>query len=998
MNNAQQREAARQFSQKWDNRGKEDEDARSYWIEILQNILGVSDVTDRIDFEKKVVVDGNVKRIDAYIPETCVLIEQKSLGVDLDKSVVQSGGVSLTPYEQAKRYNDNLPTSEKAKWIVVSDFREIRIYNMDTREPDKTLQIIDIKNLQTEFERLDFLVKREVVTVSKEERISKEAGAIVKKLYEALLSEYKDKENEDSLRALNILCVRLVFCMYAEDAVETFPKHGFLSYMRSFPTERMRSALIELFKILDTPEPERDIYLDPALAEFPYVNGGLFSEKDIEIPMFNDEIRDILLDEACAHDWQNISPPIFGAIFESTLSKDTRRKGGMHYTSISNIHKVIDPLFLDDIRSELSSVKALNNTTVKRDKLKKLQNKISSLKFLDPASGSGNFLTESYLSLRRVENEIIRELTQLDKKQIDGQIVFGMDGADPVKVSISQFYGIEINDYAVSVAMTALWIAESQMLKETEDIVHKRLDYLPLKSNTNIIEGNALRTDWGYLSDKSEHITIYADQTNVINEDVNVIGEPIARYGEIDLVTKTLSFGNTGEESEKQEIEFDYIMGNPPFFGARLMTPEQKADMDAVFGKLRGVGNLDYVTAWFKKAADYICKKKTKVGFVSTNSISQGEQVAILWKELLSCGVDIDFAYRTFVWDNEAADKAHVHVVIVGFSGIGNKKTKVLYEVESEPSGDDKTDVRKVSNINGYLIDGENVFIENRSTALCEEAPQARSGNKPIDDGNYLFEKEEMEEFIKLEPLAEKYFRPWIGSYEFINRKPRYCLWLGDASPHELRKMPSVMERIEKVRDFRLHSKSPGTVKLADRPTRFHVETFLYEPFLVMPLTSSERRRYVPIGFMTPEYLASNLVVVIADAGLYHFGVVTSNVFMAWMRAVCGRLKSDYRITKDNVYNNFPWPEPDAEQKSTIEKTAQAILSARDLYPDSSLADLYDLLTMPAELMKAHTENDRAVMRAYGFDIRSMSEADCVAELMKMYKKLTDNQPKKETS
>ena len=453
------------------------------------------------------------------------------------------------------------------------------------------------------------------------------------------------------------------------------------------------------------------------------------------------------------------------------------------------------------------------------------------------------------------------------------------------------------------------------------------LDFLPLKTNACIVEGNALRLDWEAIVPKTQ---------------------------------------------------LNYIMGNPPFVGARLMDASQKSDVNLIFDGWKNAGNLDYVCCWYKKAADLMNSTEIRSALVSTNSVSQGESVANLWKPLFDCGVHIDFAYRTFRWDSEAKIKAHVHCVIIGFSIAPNHKEKVLY------SGDR---AQIVKNINGYLLDAENVFVESRNKPICD-VPEIGIGNKPIDGGNYLFTKEEMEEFIKKEPRSQQYFKLWYGSQEFINRCPRYCLWLGDCSPGELRKMPECMERVEAVREMRLSSKSAGTVKLADKPTRFHVENMPYDRYILMPKVSSEKRRYIPMGFMNPDTLCSDLVFIIPNATLYHFGVLTSNVHMAWMRAVCGRLEMRYRYSKDVVYNNFPWPKPTEEQKAKIEQTAQAILDARALYPDCSLADLYDEVTMPPELRKAHQDNDKAVMQAYGFSVREMTESTCVAALMKLYQKL----------
>lgn len=539
----------------------------------------------------------------------------------------------------------------------------------------------------------------------------------------------------------------------------------------------------------------------------------------------------------------------------------------------------------------------------------------------DPACGSGNFLTETYLSLRRLENEVIDAL-------LYGQVILGQV-TDPIRVSIGQFYGIEINDFAVTVAKTALWIAESQMMQETEKLVRHTLDFLPLRSYANIVEGNALRMDW---------------------------------------------------ESVVPKSRLNYIMGNPPFVGARLMGSEQKDDVTTIFEGWKNAGNLDYVCCWYKKAADFMAGTMIRSALVSTNSVSQGESVANLWKPLFESGVHIDFAHRTFRWDSEAKIKAHVHCVIIGFSIAPNAAPKVLYTSNRS---------QIVHNINGYLLDAENVFVESRSKPLCD-VPEIGIGNKPIDGGNYLFTKEEMDEFLQKEPAAKAYFKPWYGSQEFINRCPRFCLWLGDCPPNELQKMPECKKRVEAVRQFRLASKSAGTRKIADTPTRFHVENMPSGTYVVIPEVSSERRKYVPMGFMTPNILCSNLVKIVPNATLYHFGVLTSNVHMAWMRAVCGRLKSDYRYSKDIVYNNFPWPTPTDEQKAKIEQTAQAILDARERYPDASLADLYDPATMPPELVKAHQQNDKAVMRAYGFDIKTTTESSCVAELMRRYQGLME--------
>ena len=843
MTAAQQQQAAKKFAAYWKDKGYEKGESQSFWLSLLRDVYGVQQPEQFITFEEQVHLD-HTSFIDGAIPSTKVLIEQKGLGKDLNKPIKQSDGTMLTPFQQAKRYITELPLSQHPRWVVTCNFAQFYVYDME--RPGGEPEIIALANLEKEYYRLQFLVDTGSEHLKREMEVSIAAGEIVGLLYDALYKQYASPQAEQSLKSLNKLCVRLVFCLYAEDA-GIFGRHGmFHDYLAAFDTRGMRKALVELFRVLDTKLQDRDPYLqddNPELAAFPYVNGGLFSDENIEIPPFTDEIRNLLLNKASEDfNWAEISPTIFGAVFESTLNPETRRSGGMHYTSIENIHKVIDPLFLDALKAELDEICENPIERTKNAKLRAFQRKLAGLKFLDPACGSGNFLTETYLSLRRLENKILLELSH-------GQVTMYTASESPIQVSISQFYGIEINDFAVTVAKTALWIAESQMMKETEKILLVPLDFLPLKTNAYIVEGNALRTDW---------------------------------------------------ESVVPKSELNYIMGNPPFVGARLMDKAQKDDINHIFAGWKNAGNLDYVCCWYKKAADIMQNTAIRTALVSTNSVSQGESVANLWKPLFADGVHIDFAYRTFRWDSEAKSKAHVHCVIIGFSTAVNPAERRIYSSER---------YQVAKNINGYLLDGDNVFIESRNKPLCS-VPEIGIGNKPIDGGFYLFEKEEMEDFIKKEPVSKKYFRPWYGSKEFINRKSRYCLWLGDCSPAELKTMPLCLERVKSVKEYRLNSTSAGTVKLADKPTHFHVENMPDSTYILVPKVSSERRRYVPIGFMTPDVLCSDLVFIIPKASLYHFGILTSNIHMAWMRAVCGRLEMRYRYSKDVVYNNFPWPPP----------------------------------------------------------------------------------------
>ena len=920
MTEKEQKKAAKEFAERWKGRGYEKGESNLFWIDLLTHVYGVDNIAEFISFEDQVHLD-HTSFIDGYIKSTHVMIEQKSIGKDLRKAIKQSDGSLLNPFQQAKRYVTELPLSQHPRWIVTCNFEEFLVYDME--KPNGEPEQIFLKDLAKDYYRLQFLVETGSEMLKKEMEISLKAGELVGKLYDAILKQYKNPESPETLKSLNMLCVRLVFCLYAEDAGIFGTHEMFGRYLKQFQAKDVRKALIELFKVLDTKPEDRDPYMDDDLAAFPYVNGGLFADENIEIPRFNEEIVSLLVDNASAgFDWSEISPTIFGAVFESTLNPETRRSGGMHYTSIENIHKVIDPLFLDGLKAEFAEICETKVDKTRKTKLEQFRDRLATLTFLDPACGSGNFLTETYISLRRLENEALKAIH-------GGQMMFGGEGEfDPIKVGIGQFYGIEINDFAVTVAKTALWIAEAQMMHETEEIVQQNLDFLPLKSYANITEGNSLRIDW---------------------------------------------------ESVVPKDKLSYIMGNPPFVGARLMSDPQKADVFNIFDGVKNNGNLDYVACWYKKAADLMKGTNVRTALVSTNSITQGEQVAILWKTLFQQGVHIDFAHKTFIWDSEASLKAHVHCVIVGFSIAPFTAPKRLYDNGVE---------RIAKNINGYLVEADDIIIDSRKKPICN-VPEIGMGNQPIDDGNYLFTEEEMQEFIKKEPKSEKYFKKWLGSKEFINGFCRYCLWLGECSPKELREMPECLKRVEAVRHFRLSSKRASTYKMADKPVRFQTENMPLYNYILIPKVSSERRRYVPMGFLTPDTLCSDLVFIIPNATLYHFGVLTSNVHMAWMRTVCGRLKSDYRYSKDIVYNNFPWCDPDEKQKATIEKTAQMILDARAKYPDCSLADLYDETTMPPELRKAHQLNDRAVMRAYGFSLR-MTESECVAELMKMYQGLTE--------
>ena len=920
MTEADRKRAAKAFAEYWKDRGDEKSDSQSFWLSLARDVLGVAEPEKFILFEERVKLD-HTSFIDGHIPSTHVLIEQKKKGFNLRSPIRQSDGTLLNPFQQAQRYSAALPYSQRPSWIITCNFDEFLIYDMEkpTGEPESIL----LKDLGKEYYRLQFLVEEKSELLHREEQISIKAGELVGKLYDAILKQYIHPDSEETLRSLNMLCVRLVFCLYAEDA-GIFGGHlKFHNYIKSFNVKDVRRALIDLFRVLDTKTEERDPYMDDALAAFPYVNGGLFADENIEIPNMTQDIVDLLLHNASEDfDWSQISPTIFGAVFESTLNPETRRSGGMHYTSIENIHKVIDPLFLDELHEELAEIKALKVPKIRNDKAEAFREKLSKLTFFDPACGSGNFLTETYISLRRLENEALEIINE-------GQIMLGFDGI--IKVSIGQFYGIEINDFAVTVAKTALWIAESQMLKETEEIINLSLDFLPLKSYANIVEGNALRTDWERIVPKDK---------------------------------------------------LNYIMGNPPFIGARMMDQGslQKTEVQDTFGDIKDVQDLDYVTCWYKLAAEYIKNTKIEVAFVSTNSICQGAQVPILWNVLFKdLGVHINFAYQTFKWGSESSDQAAVHCVIIGFA-LFNRSKKYLYTTDKTP--------KIVANISPYLTEGSDSFVVATKDALCG-VPKMIFGNQPRDGGYFILTDDEKDSILAKEPNLEKWIHPYMGAEEFIKGKKRYCLWLVKASPLDIKNSKILYEKVESVRKFREESKAKTTNGYAKVPNCFAQMT---QPegvdYLIVPSVSSERRKYIPIGFLDANTISSNAVQIVPNASLYHFGVLTSNVHMAWTRTVAGRLKSDYRYSKEIVYNTFPWCNPTEEQKKRIEQTAQAILDARAKYPECSLAILYDDTITPSELRKAHQANDRAVMQAYGFDVKTMTESTCVAELMKMYQEL----------
>ena len=728
--------------------------------------------------------------------------------------------------------------------------------------------------------------------------------------------------------SLNKLCVRLVFCWFSDCAGLFAGKNRFGDYLASLPTSCWRWALQSLFVTLDTPASQRDQDELPEVLAFPFVGGDLFRNADQDlIPQFSEELRDFILAQAEGKfAWDAISPTYFGAIFESTLNPDTRRSGGMHYTSPDNIHKLIDPLFLDELQDELNTIFALKTSRARTAKLRSFQDKLARLKFLDPACGSGNFLTESYICLRRLENQVIRELNA-------HQAFLGIIELSPIKISLEQFAGIEINCFAVAVAKAALWIAEGQMLKETSSIIEQQLELFPLKTYDNVVEGNALTMSW---------------------DEVVPLGQ------------------------------LSYIMGNPPYSGARTMSPANKSDLQQALGPdwpTQG-GNLDLVCGWFKKAHDVMLKAPhIKTAFVATNSICQGTAICNLWEPLLKSGSEIIFAHRSFIWNSEASDHANVYCVIVGFANQACpvKPPQKIFEGET---------ITSANHINAYLLAADDAFISERSKPLCS-VPSGRMGNQPLDGGYYLFTPEEKDAFLQADPLAAPFFKRWFGSQELLQGKVRYCLYLGNCTETELAQMPEVLKRVEAVRAFRLKSKSAS--KQAQSPTQFLVTNIPQSNFIVIPEVSSSRRAYIPIAFMSSEDgLCSNLVKLFPEAELFHFNVLSSSVHMVWVKTVCGRLKMDYRYSTELVYNTFPWPQDvDSKLKQQLEAAAQGILDARAQEKGSTLAQLYEPALMPSALRQAHEANDRLVMQAYGFN-PSWSEAQIFSALYRMYLQLVN--------
>ncbi len=929
MNQVQQKAAARAFVERWQAEpGNEEEQSRSFWIQLLEEVLGIPNATHVLQFERKV----RGRKIDVFYEDMGILIEQKGRGISLDEATVRSKKAGAeTPYQQALWYANNLPFSVRPRWVLTCNFDEVRIYDQEKESPEEYVQIM-LEDLPEHLYQLAFFADKGNSRIERERQLSVEAGEIVGNLYAQLSAQYQNIDTDRHEQySLNVLIVRLVFLLYAEDAGLLQRRDAFLDYLRKYEAHDLRAALISLFKVLDTPdgthgtENLRDPYASPDLLAFPYVNGGLFHDEGIVIPQFTEQARhDLLLNASQTFNWSGISPTIFGAAFESTLNPATRRAGGMHYTSIENIHKVIDPLFLDGLRAELEGIEGEKVERTRTLRLSGFQRKLASLKILDPACGSGNFLTESYLSLRRLENRVIEDL-QGDQMGLG----FADAGSNPIQVGIDQFYGIEINDFAVSVAMTALWIAEAQMKQVTEEILLQPLDFLPLKHNANIREGNALRMDWNDV--------LPAEQCS-------------------------------------------YICGNPPFVGSSLRTKEQTSDMEAnAFAGQKKWGKVDYCGAWHHIAANYMSiNRSIKSAFVSTNSICQGEQVEPMWRSLFEGGIRIAFAWRTFIWDSEASDKAHVHCVIVGFS-FENSGSCLLFEEEGIEVN--------VPHINGYIYPSPNVFIRSRGRAVDDHHLLMTQGSKPVDGGELILEEDEARNYSSSHPAVAPYLRKYIGAREFMNGTVRYVIWLRDIAENAVGIDTELDSRLSRIRASREASPTKEFNKYADKPWLFVQDRQPEANYLVLPRTTSGRREYVPLGFFTPEIIASDKLIVMPGASLFDFGLLSSRFHASWMRVVSGRLKSDYEYSS-GVYNNMAYPQCSSEVRAEVKRRAQGVLDARDKHPGATLADLYDPDKMPADLRQAHAALDAAVEAAYGVDFDG-DEEKIVAHLFKLYAELT---------
>jgi hypothetical protein len=944
------KDRALNFSKEWADTSNEAADAKPFLVEFF-NVFGVS--------RKRVgTFEHRVKKLDdkdGYIDllwKGTILIEMKSRGKNLDKA-----------YQQAIDYTHGLKQHELPKYILVSDFENFRLYDL---EEDKHLEF-KLNDLVNNVQHFGSLLGYQKKIYKEQDPANIEAAELMGKLHDRL------KEIGYTGHSLEVYLVRILFLMFSEDTT-IFNKQQFQDYIEqrtNIDGSDLASKLQELFQVLNTPKENRFKNLDEQLADFPYVNGKLF-EEILPMASFDSKMRQAFL-ECCYIDWSKISPAIFGSMFQSVMNPTERRNLGAHYTSETNILKLIKPLFLDELWREFENIKGNTSTgsAQAKSKLQEFHKKLSDLKFLDPACGCGNFLVITYRELRLLELEILRSLNK------SGQGF--LDVSEIIWLNVDQFYGIEIEEFPVRIAEVAMWLIDHQMNMLISNEFGQYFVRLPLNKAAKIVNGDALKTEWQSLLNPVNTINVVAKHANIY-----LVEEPLENYKTINVQTETVEI-HKGEKPENvNEIRFDYILGNPPFIGSKIMTQYQRNSVVTEFDNIQGAGVLDYVTAWYVKAAKYIQGTKIKVAFVSTNSIVQGEQTSILWGQMLNkYNIKIHFAHRTFKWSNEAKGNAAVYCVIVGFANF-DTNNKSIFEYE-----DIKGEAHeiKAKSINPYLVDAKDILINKRTKPLCN-VPKISKGNQPTEGGNLIFNEEEKIKLVNKYPIITKYIKQLVGAEEFLYNKPRYCFWFPDYFPPELSSMREVTKRLKLVQEMRLASTDPKTRELANQPYRFR-EMKNFESFVIIPSTTSENRKYIPVGFGSKSIIPTNLLLIIPNGTLFHFGVLMSAMHMSWVKSVCGRLESRYRYSKDIVYNNYPWPEdPNEKQIKTIETIAQKVLDARAEFPKYSLADLYDPLRMPQALVKAHNELDRAVDLAYRPQPFT-SEANRMVFLFELYEKYT---------
>jgi len=946
------KDRALNFSKEWAGTSNEEADAKPFLVEFF-NVFGIS--SKRVaTFEHRVKKPDEK---DGYIDllwKGMILIEMKSRGKNLDKA-----------YQQAIDYTPGLKQHELPKYILVCDFETFRLHDLES----ETGNVIEfkLKDLVLYVREFGYLIGYQKIVYKEQDPANIKAAELMGKLHDRL------KEIGYTGHPLEVYLVRILFLLFAEDT-SIFAKQQFQNYIEQRTGEDgsdLASRLQELFQVLNTSEENRFKNLDEQLADFPYVNGKLF-EEILPTASFDSKMRQALLD-CCYLDWSKISPAIFGSMFQSVMNPTERRNLGAHYTSETNILKLIKPLFLDDLWKEFESIKKASTSSAQARKLQEFHKKLSTLKFLDPACGCGNFLVITYRELRLLELEILRASNKTGQRVIDIRDIIWLD--------VDMMYGIEYEEFPARIAEVAMWLIDHQMNMLISDAFGQYLARIPLKKAAKIVHGNALQVDWKSLI-KNDSIYITAENTTI------QLNEPQPDYTTVNIKTTNLTIIderlNTKERIEIKNT-FDYILGNPPFVGSKIMSQTQRDEVVKAFGNIAGSGVMDYVSAWYVKAAKFIQNTKTKCAFVSTNSISQGEQVGVLWNVMLNLyGIKIHFAHRTFKWSNEAKGNAAVYCVIIGFANYdtNNKRIFDYEDIKGEPHE------IKAKNINPYLVDAKDILISKSSNPICN-VPKMSFGNMPLDGGHLLLSDEEKNEFILKEPKAGKFIKPLISAYEFLNGETRWCLWLVDAEPSELKQLPEVLKRIDAVKKFRLDSIRKQTIEKAKTPSLFGEIRDFGESYVVVPRVSSENRKYIPMGFFDKNSIVSDTCMAIPDCSTYHFGILTSAMHMAWVKSTCGRLKSDIRYSKDIVYNNYPWPENASDkQVKAIEEKAQKVLDTRSQFPNSSLADLYDPLTMPPTLVKAHNELDKAVDLAYRLQAFT-SEANRMEFLFELYEKYT---------